>query len=186
MRTTPFESLGHLKSPCLTIYAGTAVRRARAHVVVVAGPHDPDVHRGVADPGRVDPDRHDRAWIEIGIERERVVVAVGAHVARVLHAPSDVEERLGGVRVLLAPRRDDAAVQPLHSDVGIAHDHPGYFTTLDVLESLFTSTENGGRTVTASVDSALKINTVPTDPDNPETGLSVQVGKLSCQSVDNR
>jgi hypothetical protein len=43
-----------------------------------------------------------------------------------------------------------------------------------------------GRVTDASIDGAIRIDTAATDPDNAESTLSVQVGKLSCEAADQR
>lgn len=68
----------------------------------------------------------------------------------------------------------------------IRHSHLGYVNTIAALETPATSNENSGRTINAAVEAAIRISTVPTDPDFSESGLSILVGSLSCEAVDNR
>ncbi len=43
-----------------------------------------------------------------------------------------------------------------------------------------------GSLVTAGIDTAIRIDTAPTNPALPESGLNVSIGKLSCEALDQR
>lgn len=61
----------------------------------------------------------------------------------------------------------------------------GYLTSF-TLKQLVTSEGAGGDLGTASVDGAIQLATVPTNPLLPESGLNVAVGSLSCEALDAR
>jgi prepilin-type N-terminal cleavage/methylation domain-containing protein len=62
----------------------------------------------------------------------------------------------------------------------------GYFRDITVNKGVFTYKSADGRTTQASIDGAVRIDTTPLNPAIPETATSIAVGKLSCESVDNR
>jgi prepilin-type N-terminal cleavage/methylation domain-containing protein len=90
--------------------------------------------------------------------------------------------------VYLFPQTHDHVTDPDGAGplpgVTTIHEHPGYLTDLEAVTVPYTNITP--TLVEAQIDSAVKINTVPTDPDEPLSGLSILVGKLSCQAVDNR
>ena len=61
----------------------------------------------------------------------------------------------------------------------------GYFTSMSATAPIVTKSADG-RTTTVNIDGALRLQTVPTDPLNSATALSISLGKLSCEAVDNR
>lgn len=61
----------------------------------------------------------------------------------------------------------------------------GYLTSF-TLKQLVTSEGAGGDLGTASVDGAIQLATVPTNPLLPESGLNVAIGSLSCEALDAR
>jgi prepilin-type N-terminal cleavage/methylation domain-containing protein len=68
----------------------------------------------------------------------------------------------------------------------IHHEHPGYISFWEATRSLPASVSTDFRTTSASIPPAIRINTVPTDPDVEGTALNIEVGRLTCESVDRR
>lgn len=66
----------------------------------------------------------------------------------------------------------------------------GYLTDFTTLKNPPTTVSADGRTTTASIDGAIRIETASLrqgmDPDIPDTSMSLSLGNLSCNSVDNR
>lgn len=61
----------------------------------------------------------------------------------------------------------------------------GYLQSISTVTPT-TAKATTGRTTSASIDGALRIDTAPLNPAVPESAMSVALGKLGCQSVDNR
>ncbi|HEY7873833.1 MAG TPA: prepilin-type N-terminal cleavage/methylation domain-containing protein [Actinomycetota bacterium] len=62
----------------------------------------------------------------------------------------------------------------------------GYFSDMTALKNPPTSVSEDGRTVTASIDGALRIDTASLNAAIPETQTSFSFIKTSCEAVDNR
>ncbi len=60
----------------------------------------------------------------------------------------------------------------------------GYISAMDSIPTITSLIE--GATSKVSMPAALNIATARTDPANPESGLSISIGKVSCETVDNR
>lgn len=60
----------------------------------------------------------------------------------------------------------------------------GYFTTFRFAAPV--AAADGTTAASASVNEAINITTVPTNPDFSESGLSISIGKLSCSALDAR
>ena len=76
-------------------------------------------------PRRVDANLEHRAGIDVGIEVERMVVAIGADITWILNATPDVEVGLAGRDAILASPRSDPAHDAVDPHVGIARDMAG-------------------------------------------------------------
>lgn len=61
----------------------------------------------------------------------------------------------------------------------------GYLDAWSAQPGVVTS-DATGRTTTAIIDGALRIDTAPTNPLLPESGLNISIGKLNCEAVDQR
>jgi hypothetical protein len=62
----------------------------------------------------------------------------------------------------------------------------GYLEDLTSNKNPTTSVSADGRTVSASIDGAIRIDTNQLHATNPDTAYNVSVGKLGCEAVDNR
>ncbi|MDP9068811.1 MAG: type II secretion system GspH family protein [Actinomycetota bacterium] len=67
----------------------------------------------------------------------------------------------------------------------VTHKHAGYLTDWQNIPTTFTS-EDAGRVSRARIDGAIRINTRPSNPTIPQTGLNISIAKLSCEAVDRR
>ena len=74
-------------------------------------------------------------------------------------------------------REEDASGQVLRK---------GYLSDWKSVAKTSGATAEDGTTATAAIDTALRIDTAPTNPSLPESGLNVSIGKLSCEAVDLR
>ena len=77
-----------------------------------------------------------------------------------------------------------------HTDL-ITHNHPGYLSPTAPWASAFNlsaSTEKttNGRNTSAQIGGAIRITTVPLNPDIPQSGLNITVGNLACDASDLR
>lgn len=62
----------------------------------------------------------------------------------------------------------------------------GYFDDLSSNKNPITKVSADGRTVSASIDGAIRIDTNQLSSTSPDSAYNVSVGKLSCEAVDNR
>lgn len=62
----------------------------------------------------------------------------------------------------------------------------GYIDNWSSLASTGGEESDTGRATTAIIPGAIKIDTTPTNAVLPESGLNIQLGKLSCEAVDDR
>jgi hypothetical protein len=62
----------------------------------------------------------------------------------------------------------------------------GYLTDIVPLRNPATSVSADGRTASASIDGALRIDTAALNPAVPETATSISLLRSSCEAVDNR
>ena len=67
-----------------------------------------------------------------------------------------------------------------------AQSRKGYLASWSTNKSLLASKSTNGRTTSASIDGAIRIDTAPLNPAVPETTVNVSIGKLRCEAVDNR
>ena len=79
-----------------------------------------------------------------------------------------------------------------HTHAGlVTHNHPGYLSPTAPWTSAFNlsaSTEKtaNGRGTSAQIGGAIRITTVPLNPDIPQSGLNITVGNLACDASDLR
>jgi hypothetical protein len=62
----------------------------------------------------------------------------------------------------------------------------GYISDLTLARNPATSVSADGRTTSASIDGAIRLNTMSLNPTNSETQTQVSLIKTSCEAVDNR
>ncbi len=62
----------------------------------------------------------------------------------------------------------------------------GYLRELSAVTKIDGLEDSTGRQTSAQLNDAITIKTVPTNAGIPESALSISVGKLSCEAVDNR
>lgn len=62
----------------------------------------------------------------------------------------------------------------------------GYLQTWSSVVGQNASVDGTGRVTQAGIDSAIRLTTAPTNPDETDSSLDIKVGKLSCESVDKR
>jgi prepilin-type N-terminal cleavage/methylation domain-containing protein len=62
----------------------------------------------------------------------------------------------------------------------------GYLADWSSLRNVAGAEDPSGRITQAQIAGALKIDTAPTNPALPESGLNIQVGQLRCEAVDER
>ena len=62
----------------------------------------------------------------------------------------------------------------------------GYFTQISTLTSLPSTVTADGSSASASLPGAIQIDTVATNAGIPSSAVSVAVGQMSCEAVDNR
>lgn len=62
----------------------------------------------------------------------------------------------------------------------------GYLRSLSAVTKFDSLVDSSGRHTSASLNGALRIETVPTKAGVEESALSVEIGKLSCEAVDSR
>lgn len=78
----------------------------------------------------------------------------------------------------------------LSNDIYLMNDpaagKKGYIDSLTANRDPVTSVSADGRTVRASIDGALRIDTNQLHATIPDTALNVSIGKLSCEAIDNR
>ena len=67
-----------------------------------------------------------------------------------------------------------------------AQNRKGYLESWSLNTSPVASRSADGRTTSGTLEAAIRINTAPMSPTVPETAYTISVGKLSCESVDNR
>jgi type II secretory pathway pseudopilin PulG len=67
----------------------------------------------------------------------------------------------------------------------VTHDHAGYLESWSSLPTT-SATDAEGRSTSADINGAIRIDTTPTNPSLPNSGLNVAIGKLGCRAVDNR
>lgn len=74
-----------------------------------------------------------------------------------------------------------------HTILGVPHTHRSY---LDSASSLSgggnASVEDGGRSVSASINGAIRLVTAPTNSNISQTGFTISMGKVTCTAVDQR
>ena len=80
------------------------------------------------------------------------------------------------------PQQGDIYLFPKTDASGV---HPSYLVDL-VGTSPTASVGSGGRTASALITSALTLTTSPSDPDVPQSSLSLVMGALSCSAADRR
>jgi hypothetical protein len=73
-----------------------------------------------------------------------------------------------------------------HDHGGVVHDHPGYLVDWSSLPVTAAQMDSSGRTTSADINGAIRIDTAPTNPDVEGSGVNVSVAKLTCEAVDNR
>lgn len=112
--------------------------------------------------------------------RHDVAKYVTQDVTGLANGGSDLRSVLGENPLLY---RDPLGVAPdlyLFDEVG----KRGYFTAFRFATPI--ATTEGGTLASGSVNEAINITTVPTNPDFNESGLSISIGKLSCSALDAR
>ncbi|MDQ3983039.1 MAG: hypothetical protein M3271_10215 [Actinomycetota bacterium] len=62
----------------------------------------------------------------------------------------------------------------------------GYLSNWSTNKNLVTNVSPDGRSVSASIDGAIRIDTAPVTPTIPESTINVSLGQLSCHAEDNR
>jgi prepilin-type N-terminal cleavage/methylation domain-containing protein len=62
----------------------------------------------------------------------------------------------------------------------------GFLAAWSSNKNLVATESADGRTTSATIDGAIRIDTAPVNPAIPETTINLSVGKLSCSAVDNR
>jgi hypothetical protein len=62
----------------------------------------------------------------------------------------------------------------------------GYLSKAASLLNPPTEVAPGNRYTSASIDGAIRIDTVPTDPAIPQSRLNISIGKLACEAIDQR
>jgi hypothetical protein len=62
----------------------------------------------------------------------------------------------------------------------------GYIQDISLLRNPTTSVSSDGRTTSASIDGAVRIDTAALSSTVPETQTSISLMKTSCEAVDNR
>lgn len=92
-------------------------------------------------------------------------------------------------------KASDIYLFPVHHDHGllglVKHDHPGYLATDGGWSSLANipasvTGASGGRITKGSLGGAIRFNSVPLNPNVPESNVSVSVGSFSCAASDLR
>ena len=93
---------------------------------------------------------------------------------------TDLQTLLGGNPLVydgLLPADDVYLFQPTIGN--------GYFTNF-TLKTGGAAVRGGGAETNASIDGALNVTTVPTNPLLPESGLNISIGSLTCEALDKR
>ncbi|MEA2432976.1 MAG: hypothetical protein QOG54_433 [Actinomycetota bacterium] len=62
----------------------------------------------------------------------------------------------------------------------------GYLSKAASLINPPTEVSDGNRYTSATIDGAIRIDTVPTDPAIPQSRLNISIGKLACEAIDRR
>jgi hypothetical protein len=74
----------------------------------------------------------------------------------------------------------------LFEDPGAVVPRSGYLVDWSSLKNVAGESDGTGRFTQAQIPGAIKIDTAPTNPLLPESGLNVQIGQLSCEALDDR
>jgi prepilin-type N-terminal cleavage/methylation domain-containing protein len=115
-------------------------------------------------------------------------IASGGYEQRLLSGGpgTDPLATLKAANPLVFDAPQDADDVYLFEDAGANPNRRGYLKDSSSLTGVAGTKDPTGRRTEAQIPGALKIDTAPTNPAIPGSGLNIQIGQLSCEAVDQR
>ncbi|MBA2274186.1 MAG: type II secretion system protein [Actinobacteria bacterium] len=120
-------------------------------------------------------------------------LSAGGYSSPIALSSTNTTDPLGGLGTADNPLVYDGLLPVddvyLFEDPGSVPERRGYLRTWSssyVSSGQTRSVDASGRVTQAAINGAIRIGTAPTDPGREDSGLSVDVGKLSCASEDQR